>query len=299
MDTTIALVTGATQGIGRETVRRLASLGWTVWLGARDAEAGEKVAAAISTELTGIASTGIGSTGAASTGIGSTGTAPTGIGSTGTASTGIGSTDTASTGIAPTGIAPTGTGTSVDIRVVQLDVTDDDSVVAAVRTVEAAHGRLDVLVNNAGVAGGWVSPRDATPADFLSVYGVNVLGPVRMTHAFLPLLDRSAQPRVVMVSSGLGSFGVTTDPARFESTLHNITYPSSKSALNMVASQYAKALDGYQVLIVDPGYTSTAFNGYNGTQTVEQGAESVVQAATSAPDAPTGTYRDAAGPLPW
>ncbi|MBO9556577.1 SDR family NAD(P)-dependent oxidoreductase [Cellulomonas sp.] len=240
MDTTIALVTGAAQGIGRETVRRLAELGWTVWLGARDVEAGEKVAAAIAAEIT-----------------------------------------------------------STDIRVVQLDVTDDDSVAAAVRTVEAAHGRLDALVNNAGIAGGWVSPRDATPADFLAVYGVNVLGPVRTTHAFLPLLDRSGQPRVVMVSSGLGSFGITTDPARFESTLHNITYPSSKSALNMVASQYAKALDGYQVLIVDPGYTSTAFNGYNGTQTVEQGAEAVVQAATSAPDAPTGTYRDAAGPLPW
>jgi len=247
MDTNIALVTGATQGIGRETARRLAGLGWTVWIGARDVEAGEKVAAQIG---------------------------------------------------ADTG-AELGADLAADVRVVQLDVTDDASVAAAVRTVDDAHGRLDVLVNNAGIAGPWVGPRETVPVDFLPVYGVNVLGPVRTTHAFLPLLDRSAQPRVVMVSSGMGSFGVTTDPDRFESTLHNIVYTSSKAALNMVASQYAKALDGYQVLIVDPGYTSTAFNGNRGTQTVEQGAEAVVVAATSTPDAPTGTYRDAAGSLPW
>ena len=131
------------------------------------------------------------------------------------------------------------------------------------------------------------------------MFGVNVLGPVRTTHAFLPLLDRSSQPRIVMVSSGMGSFGVTTDPDRFESTLHALIYPSSKAALNMITTQYAKALAGYQVSAVDPGYTATALNGFRGTQTVEQGAESTVRAATLAPGAPTGTFTDASGPVPW
>lgn len=233
--TTIALVTGATQGIGRETVRRLAALGWTVWLGARDADRGAAVAAQI----------------------------------------------------------------PGDVRVVALDVLDDASVAAAVSTVGEACGRLDVLVNNAGVAGGLVAPREAVAAQFIPVYGVNVLGPVRTTHAFLPLLDRSSQPRVVMVSSGMGSFGVTTDPQRLESSLLGLAYPSSKAALNMIASQYAKDLSGYQVSAVDPGYTSTGLNGFRGTQSVEQGAESTVRAATLEPGAPTGTFTDAAGPVPW
>jgi len=122
---------------------------------------------------------------------------------------------------------------------------------------------------------------------------------VRTTHAFLPLLDRSSQPRVVMVSSGMGSFGVTTDPQRLESSLLGLAYPSSKAALNMIASQYAKDLSGYQVSAVDPGYTSTGLNGFRGTQSVEQGAESTVRAATLEPGAPTGTFTDAAGPVPW
>lgn len=235
MDTTIALVTGATQGIGRETARRLVALGWTVWVGARDLTAGEAVA----------------------------------------------------------------TGLGGDARAVRLDVTDDTSVAEAVRVVDATHGRLDVLVNNAGVSGRVVGPRDTPAADFLPVYGVNVLGPVRVTHAFLPLLDRSAQPRVVMVSSGLGSFGVTTDPGRFESTIAGLAYPSSKAALNMITSQYAKVLEGYQVLAVDPGYTATGLNGFQGYQTVEQGADAVVAAATVGPDAPSGTFHDRAGAVPW
>ncbi|WP_456825874.1 SDR family NAD(P)-dependent oxidoreductase [Cellulomonas sp. P5_E12] len=235
MTTTIALVTGATQGLGTQTVRRLAALGWTVWLGARDIALGTRLA----DEIDG------------------------------------------------------------DVRAVQLDVTDDTSVDAAARMIDEHSGRLDVLVNNAGISGGMLAPRETTAADFLRVYGVNVLGPVRTTHAFLPLLDRSAQPRVVMVSSGMGSLGVTTDPDRFESTLHGLVYPSSKTALNMITSQYAKSLTGYQVNAVDPGYTGTALNGFRGTQTVQEGTDAVVAAATMEPGAATGTFTDRSGVVPW
>lgn len=233
--TTIALVTGATQGLGTQTVRRLAALGWTVWLGARDVAQGGLLA----DEIDG------------------------------------------------------------DVRVVQLDVTDDASVEAAARTIDEHSGRLDVLVNNAGISGGLRDPRETTATDFLRVYGVNVLGPVRTTHAFLPLLDRSAQPRVVMVSSGMGSLAITSDPARFESTLLGLVYPSSKTALNMITSQYARALPGYQVNAVDPGYTGTALNGFRGTQTVQEGTDAVVAAATVEPGAPTGTFTDRSGVVPW
>lgn len=99
---------------------------------------------------------------------------------------------------------------------------------------------LDVLVNNAGIAGRLAAPTDTVPTDFLPVFGVNLLGPVRVTHAFLPLLTQSVSPRLVMVSSGMGSFGVTTDSTRIESTLHGLVYPSSKAALNMVTTMYAK-----------------------------------------------------------
>ena len=100
------------------------------------------------------------------------------------------------------------------------------------------------------------------------------------------------------VSSGMGSLTITTDPSRFESTLPGLAYPSSKAALNMVTSQYAKAFPAIRINAVDPGYTATDLNGHRGTQTVEQGAVIIVRMATSTPDGPTGGYFDAARPGP-
>jgi NAD(P)-dependent dehydrogenase (short-subunit alcohol dehydrogenase family) len=180
-----------------------------------------------------------------------------------------------------------------------LDVTDEDSVAAAAARLKAEHGRLDVLVNNAGVPGGFQPPGETTAADMLAVYDTNVFGVVRVTHAMLPLLERSAAPVVVNVSSGMGSLAVTTDPDRFESTLHSLAYPSSKSALNMLTSQYAKAYPRLRINVVDPGYTSTDLNQHRGTKTVEQGAEAIVRMALIGPDGPTGTFTDEHGPVPW
>ena len=235
--TTIALVTGATRGLGRETARQLAELGWTVLLGSRDLHRGELVAKELGD----------------------------------------------------------------DVRVVPLalDVTSDASVTAAVAEVSGAYGRLDVLVNNAGITGPRVGPLQTGPDELRECYETNVYGPVRVTRAFLPLLRRSTQPRVVMVSSGMGSITVTNDPSRVESTFVSLAYPSSKTALNMITTQYAKALPGFQVNAADPGYTATDLNGHSGHQSVEQGAEAIVRLATLGPDGPTGAYVDAAGPVPW
>jgi NAD(P)-dependent dehydrogenase (short-subunit alcohol dehydrogenase family) len=180
-----------------------------------------------------------------------------------------------------------------------IDVTSDDSVQAAAAVVREQAGHLDVLVNNAGIAGGRIPPGETTAADMQAVYDTNVFGVVRVMHAFLPLLEASVSPVVVNVSSGLGSLTVTNDRSRFESTLLGLAYPSSKAALNMITSQYAKAYPAIKINVVDPGYTATDLNGHRGTQTVEEGTEIIVRMATIGADGPTGGYFDAAGTVPW
>lgn len=182
---------------------------------------------------------------------------------------------------------------------VQIDVTDDESVAAAAQNLADQHGHIDVLVNNAGVAGGFRPVADTTPTQVRQVYEVNVFGLVRVTQAMLPLLERSSHPVIVNVSSGMGSLAITTDPDRFESTLKGLAYPSSKTAVNMLTSQYAKALPHIRVNAVDPGYTATDLNAHRGTKTVEQGANAIVTMALIDPDGPTGTFTDEAGRVPW
>ncbi|HET6940089.1 MAG TPA: SDR family NAD(P)-dependent oxidoreductase [Nocardioides sp.] len=184
-----------------------------------------------------------------------------------------------------------------DVRVVRLDVTSDESVAAAYDTVTQSGTGLDVLVNNAGISGTRALPADTAVADFLPVFGVNLLGPVRVTNTFLPLLLRSERPRLVMVSSGMGSFGITQDRARLESTIWGIVYPSSKAALNMVTTMYAKSLPDVRVTAVDPGYTATNLNGFSGTQTVPEGAEPIVTACAA--DELPGPFIGRSGVLPW
>jgi NAD(P)-dependent dehydrogenase (short-subunit alcohol dehydrogenase family) len=184
-------------------------------------------------------------------------------------------------------------------RFVQLDVTDDASVAAARRTVEQNGGGLDVLVNNAGITGGRVSVPETTAAHLEEVFATNVFGPVRVLHAFAPLLLRSPAGVVVNVSSGMGSMTVTSDPERLESSIVALGYPASKAALNMLTTQYAKAYPGLRVNCVDPGYTATDLNAMSGTQTVQEGAEIIVRMARIAPDGPTGRFLDARGEVPW
>jgi NAD(P)-dependent dehydrogenase (short-subunit alcohol dehydrogenase family) len=185
-------------------------------------------------------------------------------------------------------------------RFVALDVTDDASVARAAEEVAAATGgALDVLVNNAGVGGAFLDVADVTAAEVEAVYAVNVLGPVRVLHAFLPLLRRAPHGVVVNVSSGLGSHAVTSDPDRIESTFQQPAYTSSKAALNMLTTQWAAALPELRINVVDPGYTATEFNGNSGPQTVEEGTDAIVAMATIGPDGPTGTYTDRHGVVGW
>ncbi len=184
----------------------------------------------------------------------------------------------------------------------ELDVTDEESVAEAVRVVGSAGGALDVLVNNAGIAGGFVPVLETTADQLRHVFDTNVFGVVRVTQAFLPLLAASEAPVIVNVGSGMGSLAITTDPSRFEHSLTGLAYPASKAALSMLTSQYAKALPNVRVNVVDPGYTATDLNGKRGTQTVAEGVEAIVALADLAGatvDGPTGSFRDRNGVVPW
>ena len=187
---------------------------------------------------------------------------------------------------------------SLGARFVQLDVTDDASVEAAAADVAAHEGAIDVLVNNAGVLGRVGPIGEYTAADMSAVLDVNVVGIVRVTHAFLPLLRKSSNPVIVNVSSGMGSFGMTQDPARIESQYALPLYCASKAAVTMLTTQYAKELKDLRINAVDPGQTATDFTGGLG-HSVAEGAEPIVALATIGPEGPTGQFIDRSGNLPW
>ncbi len=235
---TIALVTGANKGLGRETVRRLTDLGWQVFLAARDAGRGTEAVAELAAE-------------------------------------------------------------GRRVRFVPLDVTSDESVAAAYGLVRAQAGRLDVLINNAGTADRGSHPADTSADELAEVFDANVFGAVRVTRAFLPLLRAGTHPRIVMVSSGMGSIATFTDPRWKDLVLPTLGYPASKAALNMLTAVYASALPDIRINAVDPGFTATDLNGHTGFQTLAEGTEAIVQLATLGADGPTGGFFDRNGMIPW
>ncbi|MGN9909887.1 SDR family NAD(P)-dependent oxidoreductase [Phytohabitans sp. LJ34] len=227
---TVTLITGANKGIGFETAKQLLELGHTVYIGARDAERGEKAAAALGS------------------------------------------------------------------RFVRLDVTDDASVSEALATIDAAEGRLDVLVNNAGILGaGGVDGPTA-----LRVFDTNVVGIVRVTEAALPLLRKSSNPTVVTLSSSMGSFWAVTNPDRPEFNLPLALYAASKSAATMLTVQYAKSEPGVKFNALEPGTTATDMTAAFGVgRPAVESAKTVVRLATLDADGPTGTFTDEFGHLSW
>ncbi|MCX4508479.1 short-chain dehydrogenase [Streptomyces sp. CB00072] len=191
----------------------------------------------------------------------------------------------------------------IGARFLPLDVTGEESVLAASDRVREEFGHLDVLVNNAGITGPRKEAAELTADDIKKLYDTNVFGAVRVTRAFLPLLRAGESPTVVNVSSGLGSLAIAADPERFESLLPvyypSLGYNSSKAALNMITVQYAKAFPEITFNAVDPGWTATDLNDHRGVQTVEEGAAVIVRMATLGGDGPTGGFFGNTGPVPW
>jgi len=184
-------------------------------------------------------------------------------------------------------------------RFVQIDVTNDQSVATAAADVEQHEGLIDVLINNAGVHGPHGDPSSLTGGDVLDVLDVNLAGVVRTIHAFLPLLRRSADPVIINVSSAMGSLAATHDPSRPESGVIAPAYTSSKAALTMLTTQYAKALTAIRINAADPGYTATDLNGNTGPQTVTEGTDAIVGLATEGPGHGSGRFVDRDGEIKW
>lgn len=250
MDSTpVALITGATQGIGHQIARELASQGFKVLVGARNLDAGVAAAWAIG--------------GAA--------------------------------------------------QAIQLDVTDQASILAASQQIQETLGRLDVLVNNAGI--GHPAP-PGTPLeemresgkmirisidDMRVVFDTNVFGVVAVTRAMLPLLSKSPAGRTVNVSSSGGSLTLKDNPASYSRSYVGV-YQVSKTALNAITQAFAIELEGTNIKVnaVCPGFTATASTRFaEGAASVEKAAREPVRLALLDADGPTGTFSNAAGPLPW
>jgi NAD(P)-dependent dehydrogenase (short-subunit alcohol dehydrogenase family) len=177
-------------------------------------------------------------------------------------------------------------------RFVQLDVTSDGSVDAAVALV----GDLDVLINKAGIMSRDDDHNDPSPDEVSRVFDTNVLGVVRVFHAFVPSLLRSGHGVVVNVSSGLGSIEGTL---RRGAARRPVAYATSKAAVNMLTAQWSLSYPQLRVNAADPGYTATDLTDNQGVQTVHQGTDVIVELATIGADGPTGTSRSRHGVVAW
>jgi NAD(P)-dependent dehydrogenase (short-subunit alcohol dehydrogenase family) len=194
-----------------------------------------------------------------------------------------------------------------NIKAIEIDVTNSDTILSAKNTVEKEQGHLDVLINNAGISG--VVPQNAIETsveNYKDVFDVNLYSVVRTTQAFIDLLQKSSEPRIVNVSTSVGSLTLQSNPnwpaynyAKFA------VYASSKSAMNMYTVHLAYELrnTAFKINAVCPGYTKTDFTNHIGGE-VEDAAKRIIKYALISQDGPTGKFvseesNPETGKIPW
>jgi NAD(P)-dependent dehydrogenase (short-subunit alcohol dehydrogenase family) len=199
---------------------------------------------------------------------------------------------------------------------IQIDVTDSVSIAAAAERIRTEFGRLDLLVQNAGIS----TTKKREPGEFLqdyarnnvaslvsldeirAIWDTNVFGVLAVHQAMLPLLRLSSDARIVIVSSGVGSLATNADPTYAYHKIYGPGYAASKTALNGMALAMMVELEDTDIKlnIVSPAFTATALNNFAGTESVEDGSREVVRVALLGPDGPTGTFtRWENQTIPW
>jgi len=189
-----------------------------------------------------------------------------------------------------------------DVHFIEIDVTRQDTITAAAQLIESRFGRLDILMNNAGIN----MPGDGLPGTtdveaVKSVLDTNFVGALSIAQTMLPLLRKSPAGRIVNISSGLGSLTLNSDPTWSGYDVKLIGYNASKAALNMLTVHLAYELRGTKIKVnsANPGYTKTDLNDNRGTQPVEVGAIEATRLALLGDNGPTGQSFSKDGPDPW
>lgn len=200
-----------------------------------------------------------------------------------------------------------------DAVAIQLDVTNEASIAAAAERIQTEFGRLDVLVNNAGIASTAEPgtsfeerlkqnvPSTASMDYIRAIYETNVFGLMAVTKAMLPLLREAPAGRIVNLGSSSGSLTLNANPTFEYRHVFGAAYSPSKAAVHAVTLAFAIELENTNIKVnaACPGFTATDLNGFRGTRTVEQGARQAVRLALLGPDGPTGTFSDEDGPVAW
>ncbi len=194
-----------------------------------------------------------------------------------------------------------------NIKAIKIDVTNSDSILAAKNIIETEQGKLDILINNAGILG--TNPQQASDTsieDIQEVFDTNFFGVIQVTQTFLELLKKSDSPRISNITSGLGSLTLHSDPTWKYYSVKTASYGTSKAALNAYTIVLAYELKDspFKVNAIDPGYTATDFNHHNGPGTVESAASFIIKHTLTDDNAPTGQYysndiEDESGISPW
>lgn len=179
-----------------------------------------------------------------------------------------------------------------NIKAIQIDVTNDESVLVAKNSIEKEQGKLDILINNAGILGD--VPQDSSTtsvANIQNVFDTNFFGVIRVTQAFIELLKKSNNPRISNITSGLGSLTLHSDPTWKYYAYKAVSYVSSKTALNAFTITLAHELKdlGFKINAIDPGYTATDFNHHSGPASVESAANFIIK-HTLDENGPTGKF---------
>ncbi|MCZ4347073.1 SDR family oxidoreductase [Devosia neptuniae] len=192
--------------------------------------------------------------------------------------------------------------TDEQVAFIQIDVTDAASIGAAAAEIEARHGRLDILINNAGIVDAADGPPSVSDIDAVRrLMETNFIGALSVTQAMLPLLRRAPAARIVNLSTTLGSLTINGDPSSPYYEARLIGYNASKAALNMLSVQLAAELAGSGIAVnaVAPGYVKTDLTGHAGFMSAQEGARLPVQYALLGADAVSGRFVAPDGETPW